>query len=69
MSVCEEGGGERRGEGCEVTFKVTLSACPTGWSSKKKNGEPQRYSREHRKRGRMVNPRDIAGDTEKEEEW
>ena len=36
-------------------------------TKKKKNGEPQRYSWERRKR-RMVNPRDIAGNSE-EEEW
>ena len=34
---------------------------------KKKNGEPQRYSWEGRRR-RMVNPRDIAVNTEEEEE-
>ena len=34
-----------------------------------KNGEPQRYSWEHRRRRRrMVNPRDIAGNAEEEEE-
>ena len=33
----------------------------------KKNGEPQRYSWERRRR-KMVNPRDIAWNT-KEEEW
>ena len=38
-----------------------------GMQKKKKNGEPQRYSWECRRR-RMVNPRDIAGNAE-EEEW
>ena len=38
-----------------------------GRKERKKNGEPQRYSWEGR-RGRMVNPRDIAGKAE-EEEW
>ena len=33
----------------------------------KKNAEPQRYSWE-RKRRRMANPRDIAGNEEEEEE-
>ena len=38
---------------------------------KKKNGEHQRHSWERRRAGsRMVNPRDIAGNTEEEgEEW
>ena len=40
-----------------------------GTQKKKKNGEPQRYSWEHRRRRRMVNPRDLAGNTEEEEEW
>ena len=39
-----------------------------GTQKKKKNGEPQRYSWERRRR-RMVNPRDIAGNAEEEEEW
>ena len=34
---------------------------------KKKNGEPQRYSWEHRRRRKMVNPRDTAGNAE--EQW
>ena len=34
-------------------------------NAEEKNGEPQRYSWESRRR--MVNPRDIAGDAE--EEW
>ena len=33
----------------------------------KTNGESQRYSWERRKRRLMVNPRDIAGNTEEEE--
>ena len=36
---------------------------------KKQNGESQRYSWEHRRRRRMVNPRDIAGNAEEEEDW
>ena len=36
---------------------------------KKKNGEPQRYRWEGRRRRRMVKPRDIAGKAEEEEEW
>ena len=34
---------------------------------KKKNGEAQRYSWELRRRRRIVNPRDIAGNAE--EKW
>ena len=38
-------------------------------TQKKKNGKPQRYSWKGRRR-RMVNPRDIAGKAEdEEEEW
>ena len=40
-----------------------------GTQKKKKNGEPQRYSWEHRRRRRMVNPRDLTRNTEEEEEW
>ena len=36
---------------------------------KKKNGEPQRYIWKCRRRRRMVNPRDRAGNAEEEEEW
>ena len=36
---------------------------------KKKNGEPQRYIWECRRRRRMVNPRDTSGKAEEEEEW
>ena len=35
---------------------------------KKKNGEPQRSSWKYRERRRMVNPRDLAGNAEKEEQ-
>ena len=34
---------------------------------KNKNGEPQKYSWECRRRRRMVNLRDIAGNVEEEE--
>ena len=40
-----------------------------GMQKKNKNGEPQRYRWECRRRIRMVNPRDIAGNAEEEEEW
>ena len=33
------------------------------------NDEPQRYSWKHRRKRRMVKPRDIAGNPEEEEEW
>ena len=36
-------------------------------TQKKKNGEPQRYSWDRRRRRRTVNPRDIAGIAEEEE--
>ena len=39
-----------------------------GRQKKKKNGEPQRSSWEGRRRRRMVNPRDLAGKAEEEEE-
>ena len=39
-----------------------------GTQKKKKDGEPQRYSLEHRRRRRMGNRTDIAGNTE-EEGW
>ena len=39
-----------------------------GRQKKKKNGEPQRSSWGGRRRRRMVNPRDLAGEAEEEEE-